>query len=81
MTLVHWAADRNHLSLARELLARKADPNLKNEDGETPLYLACMAEHKDMARLLLEDGANLALIDLTEEPEMKEWLQVQGLLP
>lgn len=67
--------------MARELLSRKADPNLENEDGETPLYLACMAEHRDTAHLLLENGADLDLIDFSEEPEMKDWLQVQGLFP
>ncbi len=68
--------------MARELLlsVHKADPNLRNSDGEGPLYLACMAEHKEMARLLLENGADLTLINWTEEPELREWLRQTGLL-
>ena len=45
------------LELARLLLAAKADPNIGDADGNTPLHLAT---ERDIAELLLANGATLA---------------------
>jgi cytohesin len=42
----------------RELLKRGANPNAKNEHGWTPLHRAAYRGHADVARLLLEHGAD-----------------------
>lgn len=51
------AADGN-VDIARLLLAHKADPNLKDEDGETALHNAVTGEHTDMVNLLLRSGSD-----------------------
>ena len=38
MTLLHYAALKNHKDLAELLLANKADVNAKDNYGNTPLH-------------------------------------------
>jgi hypothetical protein len=47
----------------RELLSRGAGVNVRDNDGVTPLILACDAGHLAAATLLLDAGADLALLD------------------
>lgn len=37
---------------------RISDVDLKNEDGQTPLFFACHEGHDECAKYLLEKGAN-----------------------
>ena len=64
------AARANDLDLAKRLLEKKANPNLKvnlEEDdfgaGETALHIAAKAEHKAMCELLYKNGALLNVKD------------------
>ena len=50
-----------HAVPARLLLEAGAAVDAKNEQGTTPLMLACMTGHVEAARLLLEKGADRSL--------------------
>ena len=58
-TLLHSAAEQNICYMVEELLNRGADPNVKNDAGETPLYIACRHGHGEVASKLLSVGAQL----------------------
>lgn len=61
-TLLSLAAGENHPELVRALLARGADPNLRNEGGLspglTPLMVAAARSYPRIVRILLEAGAD-----------------------
>jgi ankyrin repeat protein len=44
---------------AKILLAHRINVNQKGEDGYTPLHVACSFGHKEIVRLLLENGADI----------------------
>lgn len=46
------------IDVVRVLITRKADINLRNKDGYTPLHFAVMKSDIDIARLLLANGAD-----------------------
>lgn len=51
---------RDMLSIGRQLLKRRADPNVQNYKGYTALHIAIASQHVDMIDELLSDGvANL----------------------
>lgn len=50
------AAFRNHMDLARELVARGATVN---QDGWTPLHYAATRGHSDMMQFLILQGSNI----------------------
>ncbi|HEV3116531.1 MAG TPA: ankyrin repeat domain-containing protein, partial [Gemmataceae bacterium] len=45
-------------SLVRELIARGADPNVRGQDGTTPLHAAMTAANIEGVRVLLDAGAD-----------------------
>ncbi|ORY89836.1 hypothetical protein BCR35DRAFT_300350 [Leucosporidium creatinivorum] len=49
---IHLATDRGHTEVVKTLLLHGADKQLKDEDGNTPLQLAELAEHEDLIALL-----------------------------
>lgn len=51
------------LELAASLLARGADPNLRDARGSTPLMLAASRQDEAMAKLLVSAGADLDAAD------------------
>jgi ankyrin repeat protein len=52
---------RRDQAMARDLLARGADPNGANDRGWTPLHQACYGNDIGLARLLLDAGARADL--------------------
>ena len=63
-TALLYAAREGCIDCARELIRRKADVNLADPDGVTPLILALMNIHWDFARYLIEEtGADVNLWD------------------
>ena len=58
-TVLHLAADNNHLEVARVLLHAGADPNVQDETDFTPLHLAAARGWLPMLALLIEHGADV----------------------
>ena len=58
-TLLHFAAKAGNLQTVQFLLGQGADVNAASRGGFTPLYLAVGNDNIDVAKLLLEKGANL----------------------
>jgi len=53
---------KGHAEVVRELLLRGAAVNARADNGATPLICACDKGHLAAATLLLDAGANLALV-------------------
>jgi len=59
LTLLHWAADRGHIDVAKHIL--NASPSCidrQDDEGQTALHYAASCGHSAMVRLLLSNGAN-----------------------
>ena len=55
-TPLHYAAMYGHKEVAELLIAKGANVNVKDEDGETPLDLAIKYKQTEIANLLLKHG-------------------------
>ena len=51
---LHYAVKHKQFSMVRQLLLARADPNIKNEDGQTPLNLALCGNMEKIKKLLEE---------------------------
>ncbi len=60
MTPLHWAAMLGRTALVAPLLGRGARPLMRSRYGTTPLHEAA---HPEVARALIEAGADLAAVD------------------
>ena len=49
--------------IAYVLLARGADPNIRDQHGRSPLFLATRHGHVQCIRLLIAFGADLDMVD------------------
>ena len=56
---LHWAADNHNLSIAKQLLNKKADPNAYTSAGQPVLAMPFLRGQSDMKTLLYDAGANL----------------------
>ena len=65
VSALHSAAASHRLDLAKTLLTRGANPNLRAEGGITPLHEAALTGQEDLALLLLENGADRNAKDST----------------
>lgn len=65
-TVVHRCAASNDLEMLTCLLKRKAYLDLDAVDnyGRTPLHIACIKGHPDIAHVLIESGANVTTLDI-----------------
>ena len=57
-TALHWAAHWNYLPAVDQLRSGGAEANAANDHGVTPLYLACENGGTEVARRLLDAGAD-----------------------
>ena len=53
----HQAAKSGKVNVLKDLLAKGADKNEKNNKGQTPLIVAVIERHLNVVRCLLEEGA------------------------
>lgn len=79
-----------HAGLVKALLGAGADPNIGNDDGQTPLMLAAWTGVVEVARLLVEHGAEVNAVEqwtgqtalmwaaARNHPEMTQFLIDQG---
>lgn len=56
---LHYASQYGHLNACRLLLSRGADMNVKNINGNTPLFYACKSGNYDICELLISRGASV----------------------
>ncbi len=56
---LHWATDNNNLDIAKQLLAKKADPNVYTSAGQPALAMPFLRHHTQMKELLYQAGADL----------------------
>jgi len=59
-TLLHWAADGNHLEAIQVLVDAGADVNAQDDEELTPLTYAVCNDYVDAAKLLVRLGADTA---------------------
>jgi hypothetical protein len=57
-TQLHIAAVWGDVEIVELLLKRGADPNVKDDNGQTPLHIAALWGHVDVVRVLLEHRAD-----------------------
>jgi len=53
------AAANGHIEIVALLVEKKADLDVKDEYGDTPLIRACFNQHGDIAELLVRSGADI----------------------
>ncbi|KAG5452791.1 Transient receptor putative cation channel sub A member 1 [Clonorchis sinensis] len=63
MTALHYAASRNNLSAARQLIMLGAYLECKDNENMTPLLLAVRDNHLDAVQMLLNAGTNGLTVD------------------
>ncbi|MDY6781836.1 MAG: ankyrin repeat domain-containing protein [Cyanobacteriota bacterium] len=68
MSLLHLAVLGNRQETVRLLLANNADINIRDLNGEAPLYGAVTKNHVELAELLIERGGNLNQISARGSP-------------
>jgi len=72
-TKLHFAAMQNDMESTVQLLGSLDDANtlnLKSKQGDAPLHTALRASHVDLARLLVESGADVFLRGFRSESVM-----------
>lgn len=61
---LHVAAERKYVTIVKTLLQWKADPNLTNKWGETPLHQTCRNSDAQIAQILIQAGGNVSAVDV-----------------
>lgn len=62
-TALHIVVRRGDAAYVGYLLGKRADPNLRNRKGETPLLLAAVGGQNELVAILARAGANVNLGD------------------
>ena len=62
-TLLHVAAEAGHAEVCKALLAGGANPNVRNDLGQTPLHRAALQGRKDVVAVLLTHDAEPGVAD------------------
>jgi hypothetical protein len=76
-TALHYAVERGHLSAVKCLLELRADPNLINSYGQTPLDIAMVTKNEHICLALKGYGA---MPHVTEEGKAGMLRKVRGIL-
>lgn len=63
-TLLHIAAQNGNIKIAKQLLAKGANPNHQNKEGQTPGHFAIAYQFLDFASWLFDGKANDALTNI-----------------
>ena len=61
-----WACDDNHESIVKMLIEARANVNLSNNFGLSPLHKACSRGLESVAKLLIESNADINALDEIE---------------
>nr|WP_264376045.1 ankyrin repeat domain-containing protein [Wolbachia endosymbiont (group B) of Sphaerophoria taeniata] len=56
---LHAAIEKNYSRIVELLIEYRADVNVKNEQGQTPIYLAIRSKRPEMIKLLYDNGADI----------------------
>lgn len=67
MKILHLAAEDGNVGCVRLLLQAKADCNVVNARGQTPLHLAALSQSAESVAALLDAGARLEIQDMDEK--------------
>jgi len=78
-TALHIVVKRGDLTYLRFLLAKGADPNLRDEKGTTPLLLAATSKSTEMISVLVQQGANVNLGNSSGETPLIRAVQNRDL--
>ncbi|XP_071086410.1 putative ankyrin repeat protein RF_0381 [Haliotis cracherodii] len=90
--LLHMACEGGNVELVKYVLAlNSVDINSRTEDGRTPAMVAASKGHKDMLKLLVNEGADLSLVNndgedalhislLCENMEMVKYILTQDVV-
>ena len=87
-TFLHYASARNNPEAIDFLVKNGANTEIKNSDGETPLFIATVLESVDAIKSLVKMGANvdirnslgdhiLYIVDHMKNQEVKNALQLE----
>lgn len=64
ITLLHFAARKDHEDLCRFLLGSGFDPNVKDNCGRNPIHLAAAFGHFKVVSLLINSGSKISTRDI-----------------
>jgi len=77
-TPLNVASLHGQIDVAKLLLDRGADPNLKGRIGHGPMHNAARNGHIEIARLLIDSGADINLRDGNHDATPVGWASFQG---
>ena len=63
-TALHAAAAMGSVDMVDYLLAKGADPSIRNKDGNTPIHIAILNRKYETLRALAEFGDNIFITDI-----------------
>ncbi|XP_024889728.1 ankyrin-3-like [Temnothorax curvispinosus] len=70
-TLLHYAASKGQLEVAKYLIAQGVDVNAKDVNRFTPMHIAAKLGYKDFIQILLKNGAVYNAVDHTCKKPLK----------
>lgn len=77
-TPLHFnALQWGNLEVAKALILQKADLNIKDNNGQTPLHYALAGRKWDLAKLYIDSGADISIKDKNGEG-IDEYIQSKG---
>ena len=78
-TALHIVIKRGDMTYVRFLLAKGADPNMKDNRGNTPLLLAATSGLTEMINVLIQQGANVNIGNASGETPLIRAVQNRDL--